>query len=76
MSVYNARYQPQTYYINSADRIAGDKSNNFTCKRLELNGVKFTHCAVKQAGIPKAFPNIPTNYNTFTLIEKGILEKE
>jgi hypothetical protein len=32
----------------------------------------FTHCCVKQAGIPKVFPNIPTSYNTFTLIEKGI----
>jgi len=27
---------------------------------------------VKQAQIPKVFPNIPTGYNTFTLIEKGV----
>jgi len=32
----------------------------------------FTHCCVKQVGIPKVFPNIPTSYNTFTLIEKGV----
>jgi len=68
MSIYNLRYQPQTYYINSFDRIAGDHTN-FVCQKLDLNNMPYTHCCVKQAGIPKVFPNIPTNYNTFTLIE-------
>ena len=71
MSIYNLRYQPQTYYINSTDRISGTDTN-FTCKKLDFNNMPFTHCCVKQAGIPKVFPNIPTSYNTFTLIEKGI----
>lgn len=68
MSIYNLRYQPQTYYINSFDRIAGDHTN-FVCQKLDLNNMPFTHCCVKQVGIPKVFPNIPTNYNTFTLKE-------
>jgi hypothetical protein len=71
MSIYNLRYPPQTYYINSFDRIAGDHTN-FTCKKLDLNNMPYTHCCVKQVGIPKVFTNIPTNYNTFTLIEKGV----
>lgn len=71
MSIYNLRYPPQTYYINSFDRISGDHTN-FTCAKLDLNNQPFTHCCVKQVGIPKVFPNIPTNYNTFTLIEKGV----
>lgn len=71
MSIYNLRYQPQTYYINSFDRIAGDHTN-FVCQKLDLNNQPFTHCCVKQVGIPKVFPNIPTNYNTFVLIEKGV----
>lgn len=71
MSLFNSRYPPQTYYINSIERIAGDQTN-FNCKKLDLNGIPYTHCAVKQVGIPKVFPNIPTNYNTITLIEKGV----
>lgn len=71
MSVYNLRFQPQTFYINSFDRIAGDHTS-FSCSKLDLNNIKYTHCAVKQVGIPKVFPNIPTNYNTLTLIEKGV----
>jgi len=35
-------------------------------------GMPFTHCCVKQAGIPKVFPNIPTSYNTFTLKEGAV----
>ena len=68
MSIYNLRYQPQTYYINSFDRIVGDHTN-FVCQKLDLNNQPYTHCCVKQVGIPKVFPNIPTNYNTFTLKE-------
>jgi hypothetical protein len=71
MSIYNLRYQPQTYYINSYDRISGTDTN-FMCKKLDFNNTPYTHCCVKQAGIPKVFPNIPTSYNTFTLIEKGV----
>lgn len=71
MSIYNLRYQPQTYYINSFNRISGT-DNNFICKKLDFNNVPYTHCCVKQAQIPKVFPNIPTGYNTFTLIEKGV----
>jgi len=71
MSIYNLRYPPQTYYINSFDRISGNHTN-FNCAKLELNNQPYTHCCVKQVGIPKVFPNIPTNYNTFTLIEKGV----
>ena len=71
MSIYNLRYQPQTYYINSYDRISGTDTN-FMCKKLDFNNIPYTHCCVKQAGVPKVFPNIPTGYNTFTLIEKGV----
>lgn len=71
MSIYNLRYQPQTYYINSFNRISGT-DNNFICKKLDFNNIQYTHCCVKQAQIPKVFPNIPTGYNTFTLIEKGV----
>lgn len=71
MSIFNSRYPPQTYYINSNERIAGDHTN-FSCKKIDLNGVPYTHCSVKQVGIPKVFPNIPTNYNTMTLIEKSV----
>ena len=68
MSIYNLRYQPQTYYINSFDRIVGDHTN-FVCQKLDLNNQPYTHCCVKQVGIPKVFPNIPSNYNKFTLKE-------
>lgn len=71
MSIYNLRFPPQTYYINSIERIAGDHTN-FLCKKLDFNNIPYTHCAVKQVGIPKVFPNIPTNYNTMTLIENGV----
>lgn len=71
MSIYNLRFPPQTYYINSFDRISGDHTN-FNCKKLDYNGIKYTHCCVKQVSVPKVFPNIPTNYNTFILIEKGV----
>jgi len=71
MSIYNLRYPPQTYYINSFDRISGDHTN-FTCKKLDLTNMPFTHCCVKQVSIPKVFPNIPSNYNTFILIEQGV----
>ena len=71
MSIFNSRYPPQTYYINSNERISGDHTN-FTCKKLDLNGIPYSHCAVKQVGIPKVFPNIPTSFNTMTLIEKGV----
>ena len=71
MSIYNLRYPPQTYYINSFDRISGDHTN-FTCKKLDLTNMSFTHCCVKQVSIPKVFPNIPSNYNTFILIEQGV----
>lgn len=70
MALYNQYTQPQTYYIDSYDRISGT-SNNFLTAPLTLYE-KYTHCAVKQVSIPKVFPNIPTNYNTFTLIEKGV----
>jgi hypothetical protein len=71
MSIYNLRYPPQTFYINSFDRISGDHTN-FSCKKLDYNGIRYTHCCVKQVSIPKVFPNIPTDYNTLTLIEKGV----
>jgi hypothetical protein len=71
MTIYNSRYPPQTFYINSYDRVNGS-SNNFNCKKLDFNNVPYTHCCVKQVGIPKVFPNIPTGYNTFTLIELGV----
>jgi hypothetical protein len=71
MSIYNLRFPPQTFYINSIERIAGDHTN-FLCKKLDFNNIPYTHCAVKQAGIPKVFPNIPSGYNTMTLIEKGV----
>jgi hypothetical protein len=71
MALYNQYTQPQTYYIDSFDRVSGI-STNFLCEPLALNNEKFTHVAVKQVSIPKVFPNIPTNFNTFTLIEKGV----
>jgi hypothetical protein len=71
MALYNQYIQPQTYYIDSFDRIAGI-SSNFSCEPLALNNERFTHCAVKQVSIPKVFPNIPTSYNTFVLIEKAV----
>ena len=71
MSLFNSRYSPQTYYINSNERISGNQTN-FNCKKLDLNGIQYTHCAVKQVGIPKVFPNIPTSYNTMTLIENSV----
>jgi hypothetical protein len=71
MALYNQYTQPQTYYIDSFDRVSGT-SSNFLCEPLSLNNEKFTHCAVKQVSIPKVFPNIPTNYNTFTLKEGAV----
>jgi hypothetical protein len=68
MSIFNANYPPQTFYINSNDRIQGT-SASFICKPLDFKGNKYTHCCVKQVGVPKVFPNIPTSYNTFTLKE-------
>lgn len=70
MALYNQYTQPQTYYVDSFDRVSGT-SSNFLCDPISLYE-KFTHCAVKQVSIPKVFPNIPTNYNTFVLIEKGV----
>ena len=71
MSIFNMRQQPQTYYINSFDRISGT-SSSFSCKKLDYNNVRYSSVAVKQASIPKVFPNIPTGYNTFTLVEKAV----
>ena len=71
MSIFNMRQQPQTYYINSFDRIAGT-SSSFSCKKLDYGNVRYSSVAVKQASIPKVFPNIPTGFNTFTLVEKGV----
>jgi hypothetical protein len=68
MSIFNANYPPQTFYINSNDRIQGT-SSSFICKPLDFKGNKYTHCCVKQVSVPKVFPNIPTSYNTFTLKE-------
>ena len=70
MALYNQYTQPQTFYIDSFDRVSGT-SSNFLCEPITLYE-KYTHCAVKQVSIPKVFPNIPTSYNTFTLIEKGV----
>jgi hypothetical protein len=71
MSIYNLRYPPQTYYINSNERISGTNTN-FNCLKLDLNNQPYTHCCVKQVGIPKVFPNIPTSFNTFTLKEGAV----
>lgn len=71
MSLYNLRHPPQTYYINSNERISGTNTN-FNCSKLKLNNQPYTHCCVKQVGIPKVFPNIPTSYNTFTLKEGAV----
>lgn len=73
MSIYNLRYPPQTYYINSNERISGTNTN-FNCLKLDLNNQPYTHCCVKQVGIPKVFPNIPTSFNTFTLKE-GVVSR-
>lgn len=71
MSIYNLRYPPQTYYINSNERISGTNTN-FECLKLDLNNQPYTHACVKQVGIPKVFPNIPTSFNTFTLKEGSV----
>lgn len=71
MSIYNLRYQPQTFYINSKDRVSGTNTS-FTCKKLQFNNNPYTNCCVKQVGIPKVMPNIPTSYNTFTLKEGAV----
>ena len=70
MALYNQYTQPQTYYIDSFDRVSGI-SSNFLCDPISLYE-KYTHCAVKQVSIPKVFPNIPTSYNTFTLKEGAV----
>jgi hypothetical protein len=71
MSIFNANYPPQTFYINSNDRIQGS-SSSFICRPLDFKGNKYTHCCVKQVSIPKVFPNIPTSYNSFTLREGAL----
>jgi len=72
MSIYDSTSsQPQVVSFNSKDRISGSNSN-FVSSPIDIGINKFNAVCLLCASIPKSFYNMPSGYNTFTLIEKGV----
>jgi len=59
---------PIVLNFNSKDRISGNNSN-FISAPVDLGTNAYDSVALVQASIPKSFYNMPSGYNTFTLIE-------
>ena len=72
MSLYNStNSSPSVVQFNSKDRISGS-NNNFYSIPTEIGINTYDSVVLLAASIPKSWYNMPTGYNTFTLIEKGV----
>jgi len=72
MSLYNAsNTSPTVIPFNSKNRSSGDASS-FVSTPIDLNLNSFDSVVLLAASIPKSWYNVPSNYNTFTLTEKGV----
>ena len=73
MSLFNSQlFHPQTYFIDSGERVAGT-SNAFQSAPINLGVTnRYDSVILSQVVIPKSWYNVPQNYNTFTLKEKGV----
>jgi hypothetical protein len=56
--------------FSSKDRVSGNV-NSFTSSPTDVGVNTFDSVVLLAASIPKSFYNVPSNYNTFTLTEKG-----
>lgn len=69
MSLYDSSVTPPLIInFNSKDRVSGTNSN-FNSVPVDLGNNAFDTVCLVQASIPKSFFNMPSGYNTFTLIE-------
>lgn len=73
MSIYNnVADHPYALYIDSSERISGSDSS-FLSKPANLSaGNKYDSVVVSQVSIPKSWYNVPSAFNTFTLVENGV----
>lgn len=72
MSLYNgSNTSPTVIPFNSANRVSGNASS-FVSIPVDLNLNSYDSVVLLAASIPKSFYNVATNYNTFTLTEKGV----
>ena len=71
MSIYNStNTTPSVVAFNSKNRVSGNASN-FVSEPVDLNLNSYDSVVLLAASIPKSWYNVPSNYNTFTLTEKG-----
>jgi len=72
MSIFNnVTDHPFALYIDSSERISGTDSS-FLSKPANLSsGNKYDAVVVSQVSIPKSWYNLPSAFNTFTLVENG-----
>lgn len=69
MSLFDSSVTPPLIInFNSKDRTSGTNSN-FNSSPVDLGHNAFDSVCLVQASIPKSFFNMPSGYNTFTLIE-------
>ena len=72
MSLYNAsNTSPTVIPFNSKNRVSGNASS-FVSIPVDLNLNSYDSVVLLAASIPKSWYNVPSNYNTFTLTEKGV----
>ena len=57
--------------FNSKNRVSGNASS-FVSIPVDLNLNSYDSVVLLAASIPKSWYNVPSNYNTFTLTEKGV----
>jgi len=62
---------PTVISFNSKDRVNGTNSS-FLSQPVDLGVNKYDSVCLMTASIPKSYYNMPTNYNSFTLTEKGV----
>lgn len=69
MSIFdNSASTPVIINFNSKDRVGGTNSN-FVSKPVDLGVNKYDSVCLIQASIPRSFYNVPSGYNTFTVVE-------
>lgn len=73
MSIYNnVTDHPYALYIDSSERLSG-RDSSFLSKPANISsGNKYDSVVVSQVSIPKSWYNIPSAFNTFTLVENGV----
>ena len=72
MSLFNSQlYHPQTYFIDSQERVSGRPGAFLSAPINMTNSNSYDTVIMSQCAIPKSWYNVPQNYNTFTLDENG-----